>query len=65
MMRTIEETWRALPELAAYYPFEGDGRGGTFYSGVRGPEYMRALRHYARELGVAILDHHPARTAAA
>ena len=60
MMRIIEETWAALPELAAYYPFGGDGRGGTFYSGVRGPEYMRALRRYALDLGVTILDHHPA-----
>jgi succinate dehydrogenase/fumarate reductase flavoprotein subunit len=60
MARIIEETWRALPELAAYYPFDGDGRGGTFYSGVRGPEYMRALRRFAEDSGVRILDHHPA-----
>lgn len=60
MMRIIEETWRALPELAHYYPFDTDGKGGTFYSGVRGPEYMRALRRYALDCGVRILDHHPA-----
>jgi len=60
MMRIIEETWRSLPELARYYPFDTDGKGGTFYSGVRGPEYMRALRRYARDCGVLILDHHPA-----
>lgn len=60
MRRIIEETWIALPELATYYPFAGDGRGGTFYAGVRGPEYMRALRRYAHDLGVRILDHHPA-----
>ncbi|WP_242129008.1 FAD-binding protein [Sphingobium sp. Sx8-8] len=60
MARIIEETWRALPELAPYYPFDGDGRGGTFYAGVRGPEYMRALRRFASDRGVTILDHHPA-----
>lgn len=60
MARIIDETWRALPELAPYYPFDSDGRGGTFHSGVRGPEYMRALRHFARDAGVTIFDHHPA-----
>jgi succinate dehydrogenase/fumarate reductase flavoprotein subunit len=60
MARIIEETWRALPELAGYYPFETDGKGGTFHAGVRGPEYMRALRRYALDAGVRILDHHPA-----
>jgi succinate dehydrogenase/fumarate reductase flavoprotein subunit len=60
MARIIEETWRALPELAPHYPFDSDGRGGTFHSGVRGPEYMRALRRFAQDSGVVILDHHPA-----
>ncbi|MCI4589348.1 FAD-binding protein [Sphingobium sp. BYY-5] len=60
MARIIDETWRALPELAAYYPFDSDGKGGTFYSGVRGPEYMRGLRRFAIDRGVTILDHHPA-----
>ncbi|MDG2513564.1 FAD-binding protein [Sphingobium yanoikuyae] len=60
MARIIDESWRALPQLAGYYPFAGDGKGGTFYSGVRGPEYMRALRRFAQDAGVTILDHHPA-----
>ncbi|MFZ2998297.1 FAD-binding protein [Sphingobium sp.] len=60
MARILEETWRTLPQLAAYYPFDGNGKGGTFFSGVRGPEYMRALRHFAGDAGVTILDHHPA-----
>jgi succinate dehydrogenase/fumarate reductase flavoprotein subunit len=60
MARIIDTTWRTLPELAAYYPFDTDGRGGTYYSGLRGPEYLRALRRYARATGVRILDHHPA-----
>jgi succinate dehydrogenase/fumarate reductase flavoprotein subunit len=58
--RVLETTWRSLPQLAAYYPFSRDGSGKTFYAGVRGPEYLRALRHYAIDLGVRILDHHPA-----
>jgi len=60
MARVIDTTWRTLPQLAAYYPFATDGRGGTYYSGLRGPEYLRALRHKALALGVRILDHHPA-----
>jgi succinate dehydrogenase/fumarate reductase flavoprotein subunit len=60
MARVIDTTWRRLPELAAYYPFSRDGAGGTFYSGVRGPEYMRAIRQCATDLSVRILDHHPA-----
>lgn len=60
MARVIDETWRALPSLAPFYPFSGDGKGGTFHAGVRGPEYMRALRRFALHCGVTILDHHPA-----
>jgi succinate dehydrogenase/fumarate reductase flavoprotein subunit len=60
MARIIETTWRTLPELEGFYPFSGDGRGGTYRSGMRGPEYMRALRLYALSKGVRILDHHPA-----
>lgn len=60
MARIIDATWRTLPELAGYYPFDSDGRGGTYYSGLRGPEYLRALRRYALATGVRILDHHPA-----
>jgi succinate dehydrogenase/fumarate reductase flavoprotein subunit len=60
MARIIDTTWRTLPELAAYYPFDTDGKGGTFYSGLRGPEYLRALRRYALDSGVRILDQHPA-----
>lgn len=60
MERIIDLTWRSLPELAPFYPFGSDGKGGRFLSGVRGPEYMRALRSFARASGAAILDHHPA-----
>lgn len=60
MERILDLTWRYLPTLAKHYPFGSDGRGGTYYSGVRGSEYMRALRAAALEAGATILDHHPA-----
>lgn len=60
MARILDLTWRYLPSLAPYYPFGSDGAGGTYYSGVRGSEYMRALRAAAVEAGVTVLDHHPA-----
>lgn len=60
MARVIDTTWRTLPQLEGYYPFAGDGKGATYYSGLRGPEYMRGLRRYALASGVRILDHHPA-----
>ncbi len=60
MERVIDTTWRTLPDLMPYYPFGSDGNGGRYYSGVRGAEYMRALRAYALAAGVQILDHHPA-----
>ena len=60
MHRIIDVTWRTLPQLAPWYPFSGDGKGGVYYPGLRGPEYMRALRRWALSLGVRILDHHPA-----
>jgi succinate dehydrogenase/fumarate reductase flavoprotein subunit len=60
MARILDSTWRTLPQLAPYYPFAADGHGRTYYSGLRGPEYMRALRHCARDSGVRIFDHHPA-----
>ena len=60
MARIIDLTFRHLPWIAPYYPFGSDGNGGTYFSGVRGPEYMRALRTFALAAGVTILDHHPA-----
>jgi succinate dehydrogenase/fumarate reductase flavoprotein subunit len=60
MERILALTFRHLPWLAPWYPFGSDGRGGTYQSGVRGPEYMRALRLAALAQGVEILDHHPA-----
>jgi succinate dehydrogenase/fumarate reductase flavoprotein subunit len=60
MERIIDMTWRTLPTLAPYYDFPRDNHGVTQYRGLRGPEYLRALRHLASDLGVKILDHHPA-----
>lgn len=58
--RVLDVTWRTLPTLAPYYAFGRDGDGRTYYPGVRGPEYLRALRAYAIDSGVQVLDHHPA-----
>lgn len=60
MARVIEETWNTLPTLAGYYDFPKDDRGLVQYRGLRGPEYMRALRALISDLGVRILDHSPA-----
>lgn len=60
MERVIDTTYRTLPDLARYYPFGSDGKGGRYYSGVRGSEYMRALRAYVLAAGADIRDHHPA-----
>lgn len=60
MERVLDLTWRHLPDIAPYYPFGSDGQGGRYVHGVRGPEYMRALRALAQARGVHVLDHHPA-----
>lgn len=60
MARVIDLTWRTLPELSAYYTFSKDDHGVTQYRGLRGPEYLRALRQFATDLGVRILDQSPA-----
>jgi succinate dehydrogenase/fumarate reductase flavoprotein subunit len=60
MERVVAFTWETLPTLARYYDFPRDERGVVQYRGMRGPEYMRALRAQALDLGVIILDHHPA-----
>jgi succinate dehydrogenase/fumarate reductase flavoprotein subunit len=60
MERIIDLTWRTLPTLAPYYRFSKDEHGVTQYRGLRGPEYLRALRCLASDLGVRILDHSPA-----
>lgn len=60
MERVLEETWRSLPGLARHYDFPRDEKGQVQYRALRGPEYMRALRAQAEELGVLILDHCPA-----
>ncbi|WP_165186459.1 FAD-dependent oxidoreductase [Caulobacter soli] len=60
MRRILDLTWTSLPTLADYYDFSRDDRGEVFYRGLRGPEYMRAMRAMAVDAGVRILDHHPA-----
>ncbi|GAB7127704.1 FAD-binding protein [Silvimonas sp. JCM 19000] len=60
MARIIDLTWRTLPTLAPYYAFARDEHGVTQYRGLRGPEYMRAMRQLALDHGVRILDQAPA-----
>lgn len=60
MDRIIDLTFRLLPTLGRHYQFPRDDKGVTNYRAMRGPEYMRALRAQVFELGVTILDHHPA-----
>jgi len=60
MARIIETTWDNLPTLAGYYDFQTTDQGTTHYHGLRGPEYMRALRQKALAAGVRIFDQHPA-----
>ncbi|KSB90541.1 oxidoreductase [Caulobacter vibrioides] len=60
MARILDLTWTSLPQLAGHYAFSTDDQGRTQYRGLRGPEYMRAMRAFALEAGVTILDHHPA-----
>lgn len=60
MRRILDLTWTSLPTLRGYYDFSVDDEGRPFYRGLRGPEYMRAMRRLALDQGVRILDHHPA-----
>ncbi|MBO9708224.1 MAG: FAD-binding protein [Caulobacter sp.] len=60
MRRILDLTWTSLPSLRGYYDFSTDDRGQVAYRGLRGPEYMRAMRALATDAGVRILDHHPA-----
>lgn len=60
MARILDMTWRSLPTLAPYYRFSVDERGEVQYRGLRGPEYMRAMRGLVDHLGVAVLDQSPA-----
>ncbi len=59
MARVIDLTWTSLPTLAKHYAFPVDDTGVTQYRGLRGPEYMRAMRAFAVEAGVRIFDHCP------
>jgi succinate dehydrogenase/fumarate reductase flavoprotein subunit len=60
MARILDTTWRSLPTLAGYYDFSVDDQGVTQYRGLRGPEYMRAMRRLTLDAGVRILDQSPA-----
>ena len=60
MHAILETTWERLPRIGRVLPFPVDDDGRTRFRGVRGPEYLRALRRLVQEAGVRILDHHPA-----
>ncbi len=60
MARIIETTWDNLPSLAGFYDFQKTDAGKIHYNGLRGPEYMRALRRQALAAGVHISDQFPA-----
>lgn len=60
MARIIETTWENLPSLTGYYDFPKTDQGKIYYQGLRGPEYMRALRRQAVDAGVRIFDQCPA-----
>ena len=60
MARILDTTWRTLPTLSPYYDFPKDATGEVHYRGLRGPEYLRALRKQAEDAGVVILDQSPA-----
>ncbi|PLR28805.1 oxidoreductase [Caulobacter zeae] len=59
MARILDLTWTSLPQLSRHYAFSTDEQGRVQYRGLRGPEYMRAMRAFALEAGATILDHHP------
>jgi len=59
MRRVLDTTWTTLPTLAPYYDFPSNAAGVVQYRGLRGPEYLRALRQASEAAGVRILDHTP------
>jgi succinate dehydrogenase/fumarate reductase flavoprotein subunit len=60
MARVLDLTWRSLPTLARHYRFHRDETGQVHYRGMRGPEYLRAMRAFTLEAGVIIMDQSPA-----
>ena len=60
MGRVLDTTWNTLPGLAPFYDFPSNSAGVVQYRGLRGPEYLRALRQASEAAGVRILDHAPA-----
>ncbi|PWC47951.1 FAD-binding protein [Azospirillum sp. TSA6c] len=60
MERILDITWTTLPTIADVYDFSTDETGTVQYRGLRGPEYLRAMRRKIHRLGVRILDQSPA-----
>lgn len=60
MARILDITWTTLPTIADVYDFTTDENGVVQYRGLRGPEYLRAMRRKILNHGVRILDQSPA-----
>jgi glycine/D-amino acid oxidase-like deaminating enzyme len=60
MARILDQTYRTLPTLEGHYHFGLNDKGEKAIGPMRGPEYMRALRSLAAQLGVRIFDQSPA-----
>ncbi|CAO3428413.1 FAD-dependent oxidoreductase [Azospirillum endophyticum] len=60
MERILDITWTTLPCIGDFYDFSTDETGTVQYRGLRGPEYLRAMRRKIHKHGVRILDQSPA-----
>ena len=60
MAGILDLTWKSLPSLERVYSFPVDEKGQKQYRTLRGPEYMRAMRRFALEHKVILLDQSPA-----
>jgi succinate dehydrogenase/fumarate reductase flavoprotein subunit len=58
MRRILDLTWTSLPTLRGYYDFSTDDQGQPFYRGLRGPEYMRAMRNPLFSLLLSTSENH-------
>ena len=61
MARVLDRTYESVNLLAEWgYPFPMDDDGQERRTTLRGPDYMKLMRHRVRKAGVAIYDHSPA-----
>jgi succinate dehydrogenase/fumarate reductase flavoprotein subunit len=61
MTRVLDRTYESVNLLAEWgYPFPLDDDGQERRTTLRGPDYMKLMRHQVRKAGVTIYDHSPA-----